>query len=159
MHKKFTSHYRQCPLGDDHFATWFLLTTDLLGGSEEELQQLSERLEKTAADIKPRPSTNIWMNGKTSQRWNVNKGTKEQTGASTLRHDKASNTVKKAISFPTKITLYKSLVLSITALWMWKLDIDCVSGKGNPRFFLNKCYRRMLAISYRERKANEYVWQ
>ena len=54
---------------------------DLLGGSEEEHQQLTERLEKTAAEygmeisydkskflvnsIKPRPSTNICVNGKT----------------------------------------------------------------------------------------------
>ena len=53
---------------------------NLLGSSKEELQQPTERLEKTAADhsteirsdksnihinsIKPRPSTNIWMNGK-----------------------------------------------------------------------------------------------
>ena len=54
---------------------------NLLGGSEEELQQLAERLEKTAAGygmeissvkstnlvniIKPRPSTNLRMNEKT----------------------------------------------------------------------------------------------
>ena len=54
---------------------------DLLGGHKKELQQLTDRLEKTAAgygmeissdkgkilvnSIKPRPSTNIWMNGKT----------------------------------------------------------------------------------------------
>ena len=42
---------------------------DLLGGSEEELQRLVERLEKTAAGYsnrpKPRPSTNKRMNGKT----------------------------------------------------------------------------------------------
>ena len=53
---------------------------DLLDGSEEELQQLTERLGKTAAgygmeicsdkskilvnSIKPRPSTNMWINGK-----------------------------------------------------------------------------------------------
>ena len=53
---------------------------DLLGGSKEELQQLTQRMEKTAADygmeisfdkskilinsIKPGPSTNIQMNGK-----------------------------------------------------------------------------------------------
>ena len=53
----------------------------LLGGSEDELQQHTERLEKTITagygmeissnkskvlvnSIKPRPSTNIWMNGK-----------------------------------------------------------------------------------------------
>ena len=54
---------------------------DLLGSSEKELQQLTQRLEKTAAEnsveinsdkskilvnsIKPRPSTNIQMNGQT----------------------------------------------------------------------------------------------
>ena len=54
---------------------------DLLGGCGEELQQLSESLKKTGAgygmeispdkskilvnSIKPRPSTNIWMNGQT----------------------------------------------------------------------------------------------
>ena len=61
----------------------FLFTDDidLPGGSEEELQQLTEKLEKTATgygmeigfdkgkilvnSIKPMPSTNIWMNGKT----------------------------------------------------------------------------------------------
>ena len=64
------------PLCNLQFADDF----DMLGGSEEELQQLAERLEKTVAgygmeissdkskildnSIKPRPSTNIWMNGK-----------------------------------------------------------------------------------------------
>ena len=50
---------------------------DLLGGSEEELQQFTERLDKIAAgcgissdkskillnSIKPRPSATIWING------------------------------------------------------------------------------------------------
>ena len=60
------------PLADD---------IDVLGGSEEKLQQLTERLHKTAAgygmknssdkshiivnNITPRPSTSIWMNGNT----------------------------------------------------------------------------------------------
>ena len=58
---------------------WFADDINLLGGSEEELQQLTERLDKTATDygmaigsdkskiliysIKPRPSTYIRMNG------------------------------------------------------------------------------------------------
>ena len=58
-------------------------SADLPGGSEEELQQLDERIDKTAAgycmeissnrskilinSIKPRPSTNIWMTGKTQE--------------------------------------------------------------------------------------------
>ena len=101
---------------------WF---ADDLGGSKEELQQLAERIEKTAAaygveiatgkgkilvnGIKPRPSTNIWMNGKsarksepvqilgiyTNKRWNIIKGSEDQTGASTLSHDKACSTVEK----------------------------------------------------------------
>ena len=57
-----------------------LTVGSILGGSEEELQQLAERPEKTAvgcgmevssdkskilvSGMKPRPSTNIWMNGK-----------------------------------------------------------------------------------------------
>ena len=58
---------------------------------------------------KPRPSTNIldeWKNAgrtrsvqipgiHTIQRRNINKGSKDQTGASTLSHDKAANTIKK----------------------------------------------------------------
>ena len=58
---------------------------DLLGGSEEELPQLNERLEKATAgygmeissnkrkilvnSIKPHLTTNIWMNGKTLEKW------------------------------------------------------------------------------------------
>ena len=121
---------------------------NLLGGSEEEFQQSTESLEKTADgygmeissnkskilvnSIKPRPSTNIRMNGKkagrsgpvqifrilTNQRWHINKGSKDQTGAGTLSHDKDSNTMteKKAAgfsTFPLQITCTVS-----TALWM-----------------------------------------
>ena len=51
----------------------------------------------------------------TNQGWNNIKGSKGLTGASTLRHDKASNTMEKTKPsvFSTKIKLYKSLVLSI----------------------------------------------
>ena len=54
---------------------------------------------------------------------NINKGTKDQTGANTLSNDMASSTMEKnAFSFPIKIKLYKSLVLS--ALQMRELDAD-----------------------------------
>ena len=96
---------------------------DLPGGSEEELQQLTEELKKTASGygmeirsaksnilvnrIKPRASTNIWMHGKiagrrrpihisrvrANQKRNINKGSKDQTGVSTL--SQASNTMGK----------------------------------------------------------------
>ena len=58
----------------------FVYNIDLKGGSGEERKQLTERLEKTAIgygmeissdkskiivhSTKPRPSSNIWMNGK-----------------------------------------------------------------------------------------------
>ena len=78
--------------------------------------------------INVRPSTNMWMNGKTlkevdqfnylgcpqTKDENIDKRSKDQSGASTLSHDKASNTMgNNAISFPANIKLYKSVVLSI----------------------------------------------
>ena len=85
IQKKLTPNCWQCPSEDDHFATFeFADDNDLLGGSEE-LHQLTERLERTAAgysmevaldkskilvnNIKPRPPTNIWMNGKRWKKW------------------------------------------------------------------------------------------
>ena len=38
----------------------------------------------------------------------------------------------------------------------WTLTAD---PESRIQAFGNKCYRRMLGISYREHKANEYVWQ
>ena len=72
----------QHPPENNRSATAGLPTTSICkGGSEEELQQLTESLEKTASGygteitsnktkivtniIKPRSPTNIWMNGKT----------------------------------------------------------------------------------------------
>ena len=75
--------------------------------------------------IEPIPSTNKWLHGKVleevvqfkylvhpNERRSSNKGSEDQTGATTLSHDKASNTMEKnVISFPTKITVYQLLVL------------------------------------------------
>ena len=115
---------------------------DLLADSDEELQQLTERLEKTCCclrhgnkirqkqnsrqSIKRRQSTKImdnWKNAErsvpvqilrlhTNQIRNIIKGSEDQTGACTLSHDKARHLQWKnnAISFPTKIKLYKSVV-------------------------------------------------
>ena len=93
----------------------------------------------------------------TNQRRNINKGSKDRTGASTLSHDKASNTMKNnAISFPTKIKVARLVNNNNTALWMWELNVD---GGAGIQTFENKCYRRMLGISYREHKTSECVWQ
>ena len=119
---------------------------DLLGGSEEELQQLTERLKKTAVgygmEISCDKNQNYrqqhqaksiyqhkdeWQNAgrsgpvqiprsNTNQRGNINEGSKE-TGANIFSHDKASNNMEnKAISFPTKIDTYILQVLPLQ--WM-----------------------------------------
>ena len=80
MQKKLISHCRQSLGGRPLCNLPFADDIDLLGGTEEELQQLAERLEKTATgyamkigshkskifvnSIKPRPSTNIRITGK-----------------------------------------------------------------------------------------------
>ena len=97
----------------------------------------------------------------TNQRWNINKGSKDQTGTSTVSHDKTkSNTLGKnsVISFPIMIKLYKSVVLSTLLYgcqnWMLTADLE-----RRIRTSENRCYRRMPGISYREHKTNEYVRQ
>ena len=60
------------------------------------------------------------------------------------------------ISFATKIKLYKTLVLS-TLLYgceSWTLTADSTK---RIQAFENKCYRRMLGISWKDRKTNEFV--
>ena len=62
------------------------------------------------------------------------------------------------ISFPVKVRLYKSLVLS-TLLYgceSWTLTADT---ERRIQSFENKCYRRMLHISYKEHRTNDYVRQ
>ena len=64
----------------------------------------------------------------------------------------------KVISFPTKIKLYKSLVLSMLlhGCESWTLNGDL---EIRIKAFENKCYRRMLGVSHREHKTNEYAGQ
>ena len=62
----------------------------------------------------------------------------------------------KDISFATKIKLYKTLVLS-TLLYgceSWTLTADSTE---RIQAFENKCYRRMLGISWKDRKTSEFV--
>ena len=62
----------------------------------------------------------------------------------------------KDVSFSTKIKLYKTFVLS-TLLYgceSWTLTAD--STKRIQKFE-NKCYRRMLGISWKDRKTNEFL--
>ena len=60
------------------------------------------------------------------------------------------------ISFKVKFRLYKSLVVSILLYGCesWVLLAD---SERRIQAFETKCFRRLLRISYRERKTNEYV--
>ena len=115
----------------------------LLGGSEEELQQLTQRLEETAAvygseissdkskilvnSIKPTPSTNTWIKKMLEEvdQFKYLGSTQTKDGASIKEvkirlaqvHSALTRLAmlwkNKAISFSTMLKLYKSLVLSI----------------------------------------------
>ena len=63
-----------------------------------------------------------------------------------------------ATSFPTKIKLYKSLVLSILMhrCDRWTLTADL---ERRIQAFKNKRNRKMVGILYIEHQTNEYVWQ
>ena len=98
----------------------------------------------------------LWIHA--TQGWDIINGSKDQTIASTLSHEKVAVLWKtKAVSIPTKIKLYKSHVLSILIYgcnsWTLKADLD-----RRIQAFENKCYRKMLGVSYKENKAKEYVW-
>ena len=62
----------------------------------------------------------------------------------------------KDVSFSTKIKLYKTLVLSnlLYGCKSWTLTADSTK---RIQAFENKCYRRMLGISWTDRKTNEFA--
>ena len=62
----------------------------------------------------------------------------------------------KAIRFLTRVKLYKSLVLLLLLCGCerWTLTADL---ERRMQAFEIKCYRRVLVVSQREHKANEYV--
>ena len=124
------------------------------------------------SSIKPKPSNNIWMNGKTLEEVDQFKypgSTQIKDGASIkevkIRLAQAHSAMTRlvilwknnAISFPTEIKLCKSLVLSILLdeCESWTLTADL---ERQIHAFENKCYRMVLGIYYREHKTNEYTW-
>ena len=62
----------------------------------------------------------------------------------------------KDISFPTKIKLYKALVLSIL-LYGCKSWTMTAEMTRRVQAFETKCYRRMLGISWKDHKTNKFV--
>ena len=62
------------------------------------------------------------------------------------------------ISFPVKLKLFKSLVVSIL-LYGWKGWTLTADLERRIQTFEHKCYRRLLSISYTEHRTNEVVRQ
>ena len=147
---------------------------DLLGSSEEELSQLTHRMEETAAEygmeisfdknkilvnsINPRPSSNIQMNGQMLEEMEQFKylgssQTKDGTSVTEVKIRLALAILwkNKAISFSTKIILYRSLVFSVLLYGSesWTLTADL---ERRIQAIGKKYYIRMLGISYREHK-------
>ena len=92
--------------------------------------------------------------------------TKDGTSLAEIRIHIATATVataklkhiwKSKISFRTKHKLFKSLVCSILLYGCesWTLLAET---ERRIQAFENKCLRKLLNISYKEHKTNEYVW-
>jgi len=159
---------------------------DLMGGSKQELQNLTDRLSdrvsaygmevstkksKIMVNSASNDSTEIKMNGEILEEVSQFKYL-----GSILAKDGTSNNEVKAriatatsalarleriirsniISFCTKYHLYKSLVISILLYGCesWTLSAEL---ERRIQAFENKCHRRLLKISYKEHKTNNYV--
>ena len=61
------------------------------------------------------------------------------------------------ISFPTKMKLYKSLVLSILLYGCESWTLMAETTK-RVQTFETKCFRRLLRISWKDHKMNKFVW-
>ena len=160
---------------------------DLMGGTNAELQSLTNRLvdragsygmevssEKSKVMVNGNDNSNeahIIMNGQTLEEVEAFK----YLGATLTKDGRSSTEVKirlaismsamaglskiwrsKDISFPTKIKLFRSLVLSILLYGCesWTLTAEL---EKKIQAFEMKCYRRLLQISWTQHKTNEFV--
>ena len=158
---------------------------DLLGGNNQELQDLTTRLETSARAYGMEVSTtksktmvnsssdihaNITMNGDLLEevdRFKYLGATQSKDGSCTAEirtriaiatsaFARLSRIWKSDIRFQTKYRLYKSLVLS-TLLYGCEAWTLLAEAERRIQAFEMKCLRRLLHISYREHKTNEYV--
>ena len=158
---------------------------DLMGGSKDELQELTDRLSNSAreygmeissekskvmvnsGDITP---VQISMNGQQLEDVMPFK----YLGATLTKDGRSTAEIKirlaiatasmakinkiwssKDVTFATKIKLYKTLVLSTLLYGCESLALTADSTK-RIQVFENKCYRRMLGISWKDRKTKEF---
>lgn len=159
---------------------------DLMGGSNRELQDLTKRLEERAGAYGMEVSTEkskvlvnsttnthaeIYMNGQQLEEVDAFKylgATLTKDGRSTIeiktRLAIATSAMAKLskiwrsreISFSTKMKLYKSLVLSILLYGCESWTLTAETTK-RVQTFETKCFRRLLGISWRDRKSNDFV--
>ena len=158
---------------------------DMMGGTNNELQDLTTKLanrssaygmeisaekSKTMVNTTEDINTNITMNGEPLEEVNQFKylgATLSKDGSSTaeigIRIAQATSAMarlervwKSKISFPTKYKLFRSLVVSILLYGCesWTLMADT---EKKVQAFENKSLRKLLRISWREHKTNEYV--
>ena len=159
---------------------------DLMGGSNTELQELTNRLTSRAgaygmevSSEKSKVMTNsanktpaqIYMNGQQLEEVSAFK----YLGATLTKDSRSTTEIKsrlaiatsimakldkiwknKNISFPTKMRLYRALVLS-TLLYdceSWTMTAETTK---RVQTFETKCFRRILGISWSDRKTNDFV--
>ena len=159
---------------------------DLMGGSNEELQDLTTRLTNRASAYGMEVSTekskvmvntladttaHIYMNGEKLEEVSSFK----YLGATLTKDGRSLKEIKtriamatqalaklskiwksKEISFSTKIKIHKAIVLS-TMLYgceSWTLNADSMT---KIQTFENKCLRKLLGISWKDHRTNEFV--
>ena len=160
---------------------------DLMGGSNKELQELTTRLtqrsgaygmevssekSKVMKNSSNTTPVQIFMNGQELEEVSTFK----YLGATLSKDSKSTKEIKtriaiaistmakldkiwksKEIRFPTKMKLYRALVLS-TLLYgceSWTMSAETTK---KVKTFETKSFRRMLGITWKERKTNEYVF-
>ena len=162
---------------------------DLIAGNHNELQELTQRLEKAAGAFGMEVSTEkskIMVTSKTPTQHpaiKMNNSCLEEVktfkylGSTVSSDGKSLSDIKsrialataalsnlavlwsnRRISFRVKFKLYNSLVLSVLLYGSesWTLVAET---ERRLQAFEMKCFRRLLGISYREHKTNEFVCQ
>jgi len=159
---------------------------DLMGGSNRELQNLTTRLDnragaygmevsseksKVPVNSTSNATAKIYMNGQQLEEVDAFKylgATLTKDGRSTteikVRLSMATSSMtklttiwkSKEISLPIKLKLYKALIQTIL---LYVSETWTLTAETSKRIqsFETKCHRKLLGISWRERKTNEFV--
>ena len=104
----------------------------------------SDKIKILVNSIKPTPSTNIQINGQTLEEVDQFK----YLGSTQTKDGSSVKEVKIRLAQAHSVLLY--------GCESWTLTADL---ERRIQAFGNKCFRRMLDISTREHKMNDYVWQ